>query len=56
MMAPDGNTVTVRLPARFYEEHAGRDLPSGVVVKRLAREVDVRLAARAEAADRRDAE
>ena len=39
----DGSTVQVRLPARFYEDHVARDLPSGVVVKRLAREVDVRL-------------
>lgn len=43
MMTPDGTTVTVRLPARFYDDHDARDLPSGVVVKRLAREVDVQL-------------
>ena len=38
-----GKYVELRLPARFYDDHAARDLPSGVVVKRLAREVDVRL-------------
>ncbi len=31
------DTVTVDVPTRFYEDHRGRDLPSGEVVKRLSR-------------------
>ena len=37
------NTVTVDLPTRFYQDHAGRDLPSGTVVKRLAKTTRVEL-------------
>lgn len=36
-------TVTVDVPHRFYEDHVGRDLPSGEVVKYLSRKVRVRL-------------
>lgn len=36
-------TVRVDVPSRFYEDHVGRDLPSGSVVKRLSRTVRVDL-------------
>jgi hypothetical protein len=36
-------TTTVDLPTRFYEDHCGRDLPGGVIIKTLSRTVRVEL-------------
>lgn len=36
-------TITVDVPHRFYEDHVGRDLPPGEVVKHLSGKVRVRL-------------
>lgn len=36
-------TVTVDVPARFYDDHKARELPSGEVVKVLASKYRVRL-------------
>lgn len=44
---PHGPTVVVDVPARFYEDHVGRDLDSGWVVKHLSRTTRVTLDAAA---------
>ena len=36
-------SVTVDVPARFYDDHVGRGLPAGNELKRLARTVRVEL-------------
>ena len=40
-------TVTLELPARFYDDHADRDLPAGTLLKRLHKRVIVELDAAA---------
>ena len=44
---PHTQTVTVKLPTRFYDDHADRGLPAGDLVKRTKRYVVVELDAAA---------
>ena len=37
------HTVDVRIPKRFYEDHVGRDLPAGTIVRELAKHLVVQL-------------